>query len=169
MVLFCKEMTNLIPLFFLLAILMGCRESGKAQEPKAPSLLGLLETSGEVLFVDSSPGGVMIMGEDVVYCKLRLKKGHEVSFESGAYNFCNFHGNYQITENTINIELDSQSGVFLTKGESRPINFPSLELINSPEGIKLIRKDGERHLKEHWNVYDGIDIFPLILVPLPTE
>lgn len=162
-------MNSRFAIFILIAILFGCgdRDGYKAPVPKAPSLPGLLEATGEVLFVDSSPGGVMIMGWDSVYCKLLFKKDNKVSFESGAYNFCNFGGKFRLEGKTINIELNSISDVFLTKGESKPIIFPPLELVNSPEGVKLVRKDGERHLKEHWNVYDGIDIFPLVLSPIP--
>ena len=164
---FCKEITNRIAFFILLSMIIGCRDGDKAQVPKAPSLLGLVETSGEVLFVDSSPGGVMNVGGYTVYCTLLFKKDYEVLFKSGAYNFCGFRGKFRIDDNIIKIELDSNTDVFLAKGESRPIIFPSLELINSSEGVKLIRKDGERHLKEHWNVYDGVDIFPLIIAPIP--
>ncbi len=162
-------MTNRIALFVLLSVIIGCRDADRAQVPKLPSLLDLVESRGEVLFVDSNQGGVMMLGEDVVYCILRFKKDYEVSFESGAYNLCKFHGKFRIEENTITIELDSHSDVFLNKGEATPIIFPSLELMNSSEGLKLIRKDGERHLKEHWNVYEGVDIFPLVVAPTPIE
>jgi hypothetical protein len=168
-ILFCNKMTNRIALFVLLAVIIGCGDADRAQVPNLPSLLDLVESRGEVLFVDSSPGGVTMLGEDVVYCILRFKKNHEVSFESSAYNFCNFHGKFRIEENTVTIELDSHSDVFLNKGEARPIIFPSLELMNSSEGLRLIRKDGERHLKEHWNVYKGVDIFPLVVGPTPIE
>jgi hypothetical protein len=163
-------MTSRVALFVLLASMIGCTEGDKGQLPKAFSLLDLVDTNGEVLFVDSSPGGVILMGEDEVYCKLLFKKNYEVSFESGAYNFLKYHGKFRIVENEINIELNSSdSNVFLTKGESRPIIFPSLNLINSSEGFHLIRKDGKRHLKEHLNVYEGVDIFPLILAPMVNE
>jgi hypothetical protein len=161
-------MTYRIALFILLAMIIGCREGKEEELPDPPSFLDLLETSGEVLFVDSNPDGVMIIGEDSVYCKFLFKKGYDVSFQSGAYNFCEFYGKFRVVDDTVIIELTSEMGgaVFSTRGESKPIVFPVLEVVSSSEGIRLIRKDGERHFKEHWNVYEGVDIFPLVQAPI---
>lgn len=166
----CKEMIYRIVLIILLVMTVGCREGEKELLPKQPSFLDLVEANGEVLFVDSSPGGVMPLGEDTVYCKFLFKKENEVSFESGAYNFCNYYGKFRVVDESVIIELNSDihGDVFFVRGEPIPIIFPVLKIVSSSDGIRLIRKDGERHLKEHWNVYEETDIFPLIQAPIPN-
>jgi hypothetical protein len=164
----------LIPI--LASISLGCtpeNDEPDAQvsdvtQPKDRSLVELVDQLDNILFVDSHPGGIMgIKGEEdiLAFCKLHFKKGSQVSFESGAYNFCDYHGRFQVDGDEISIAFNSGSHVFDTKGEASPIYFPTLIVIQSPHGIKLFRKDGETHLREHWNVYEGIDIFPLILTP----
>lgn len=154
-----------------MTIVPGCREADNGESPQKPDLLKFLEGKDEVTFIDSSPGGVMSIeeGKFAVYCELRFQKNHRVYFRSGAYSFCRFEGSFQVVDGDIIISFDRSDGVFTSdgidpiKGESKPIKFPPLNLIHTPDGIQLIRKDRERHLKEHWNVYDGVKIFPLVL------
>jgi hypothetical protein len=160
----------------LASISLGCTPENDEPESqvsdvtqlKESSLVELVDQLDNILFVDSHPGGIMgIKGEEdiLAFCKLNFKKGGQVSFESGAYNFCEYHGSFQVDGDEISIAFDSGSHVFDIKGEASPIYFPKLIVNQSPQGIELFRKDGETHLREHWNVYEGTDIFPLILTP----
>lgn len=148
-------------------MLIGCTWGNDDDKPDQQSLMELFEGKDELMFIDSSPDGVKIFGgdESLVYCELLIEKNGKVRFNSYAYNFCNFGGTFRIENGDINIFLESVSGVFWTKGEPTSIKFPTLNLIRARNGVQLVRKDGERHLKEHWNVYEGVEIFPLILAP----
>lgn len=162
-------MKKIVISLIFLCLLTSCGERDDKMETNTPNLLDLIESSGEVFFIDYKNNGIMKVGEHYSYCKLIFKGSRKVYFESWAYNNCRFHGEFQMTDNTINISLDGFYGVFQTNGEPTPIIFPALELVDSPDGLKLMRKDGETHLKEHWNVYEGIHIFPMILIPTPNE
>jgi hypothetical protein len=79
-------MTRLIVIITFLIMPVGCANANDGNTPDKASLRDLFNGKDEITFIDSSPEGVKIIGDDepLVYCELRIEKSGKVYFNGSS-------------------------------------------------------------------------------------
>ena len=115
----------------------------------------LITKDGIITFYDSLKDGIGPRNSNII---LVFRPEGKVSLYSYAYNIHDYDGYFKVIDNQILIY--PQSIHFY--GSKDKYSFPLLILEKAQNGLKLIRVDSRKDLKEHWNVYEfNKEIFPL--------
>ena len=158
-------------LLTLLICSQGCKDHEESSVSPGGGSIGdikagdLIEKEGDLTFAGSS--------QSVGTCTFRFQKNGRVTLDSFAYNICKFPGTFREENGVIFISFNKASsygGLAFLDGRTDPdvVYLPPLRLKKTSEGIVLIRNDGRKDFREHWNIYpeDIENIFPFRMLTI---